>query len=226
MTEYKFELKIEPKPGGGFIARSPDPKFPDFEGETREEVETKMRDYIVQMVDQKLDQLHLGPLKAAIHTQFKVTHSTSGATEQSKATFAYNIEPKPEGGFIARCDDPTAPPIEGATQEEVQHQVLLRMKETLGDRLTQLEKLEHLLKTHGADVDVKTHWKVIRDSHGVPGFDSNAAPTASSSTAQSFATSSSGPIQQEPSQPGRMAVKIIIALVAVMLLLLWMRLHR
>ena len=86
MTEHKFELKIEPKPGGGFIARSPDPKFPDFEGETREEVEAKIQVYIVQMVDQKLDQLHLGPLKAAIHTQFKVKHSTGTAAEQSASS--------------------------------------------------------------------------------------------------------------------------------------------
>src|SRR5215469_11719378 len=37
--------------------------------------------------------------------------------------YAYKIEPKPEGGFIARATDPTVPPIEGATREEVQSKI-------------------------------------------------------------------------------------------------------
>ena len=37
--------------------------------------------------------------------------------------YAYKIEPKPEGGFIARPSDPTVPPIEGATREEVQRKI-------------------------------------------------------------------------------------------------------
>lgn len=37
--------------------------------------------------------------------------------------FTYRIEPKPEGGFIARASDPTLPPLEGATREELQHKI-------------------------------------------------------------------------------------------------------
>jgi hypothetical protein len=37
--------------------------------------------------------------------------------------FLYRIEPKPEGGFIARCKDPNMPPIEGATREEVEQKI-------------------------------------------------------------------------------------------------------
>jgi hypothetical protein len=37
--------------------------------------------------------------------------------------YAYKIEPKPEGGFIARATDPTVPPIEGATREEVERKI-------------------------------------------------------------------------------------------------------
>jgi hypothetical protein len=37
--------------------------------------------------------------------------------------YAYKIEAKPEGGFIARATDPTVPPIEGATREEVQRKI-------------------------------------------------------------------------------------------------------
>jgi hypothetical protein len=36
---------------------------------------------------------------------------------------AYRIEPKPEGGFIARCSDPTAPPLEAASRFELEQQI-------------------------------------------------------------------------------------------------------
>ena len=35
----------------------------------------------------------------------------------------YRIEPKPEGGFIARCDDPKMPPIEAASRFELDKQI-------------------------------------------------------------------------------------------------------
>src|SRR4051794_39162471 len=35
----------------------------------------------------------------------------------------YCIEPKPEGGFIARCDDPTVPPLEAASRFELEQQI-------------------------------------------------------------------------------------------------------
>lgn len=35
----------------------------------------------------------------------------------------YRIEPKPEGGFIARCDDPNVPPLEAATRFELEQQI-------------------------------------------------------------------------------------------------------
>lgn len=35
----------------------------------------------------------------------------------------YRIEPKPGGGFIARCDDPTVPPLEAASRFELEQQI-------------------------------------------------------------------------------------------------------
>lgn len=35
----------------------------------------------------------------------------------------YRIEPKPEGGFIARCSDPNMPPLESATRFELEQQI-------------------------------------------------------------------------------------------------------
>jgi hypothetical protein len=37
--------------------------------------------------------------------------------------FVYHIEPKPEGGFIARPGDPSMPAIEAATREELQQKI-------------------------------------------------------------------------------------------------------
>jgi hypothetical protein len=37
--------------------------------------------------------------------------------------FTYRIEPKPEGGFIAHATDPTVPPLEASTREELQQKI-------------------------------------------------------------------------------------------------------
>jgi hypothetical protein len=37
--------------------------------------------------------------------------------------FTYRIEPKPEGGFIAHANDPSVPPLEAATREELQTKI-------------------------------------------------------------------------------------------------------
>ena len=37
--------------------------------------------------------------------------------------FVYRIEPKPEGGFIARATDPSVPPLEAPTREELQQKI-------------------------------------------------------------------------------------------------------
>jgi hypothetical protein len=37
--------------------------------------------------------------------------------------FTYRIEPKPEGGFIAHASDPTAPPLDAPTREELQRKI-------------------------------------------------------------------------------------------------------
>ena len=39
------------------------------------------------------------------------------------AKYVYRIEPKPEGGFVARATDPNVPPIEGATRDELQQKI-------------------------------------------------------------------------------------------------------
>ncbi len=45
--------------------------------------------------------------------------------------FAYKIEPKPEGGFIARAIDPTIPPLEAPTRAELQQKIQAKISDTL-----------------------------------------------------------------------------------------------
>lgn len=44
---------------------------------------------------------------------------------------AYRIEPKPEGGFIARARDPNVPPLEAPTREELLQQVQAKIAAAL-----------------------------------------------------------------------------------------------
>jgi hypothetical protein len=53
--------------------------------------------------------------------------------------FTYRIEPKPEGGFIARCTDPTVPPLEAPTREELQQQIQARVRAALQEKLPGLK---------------------------------------------------------------------------------------
>jgi len=41
--------------------------------------------------------------------------------------FAYRIEPKPEGGFIAHATDPSIPPLEAPTRQELQKEIQERI---------------------------------------------------------------------------------------------------
>ena len=52
--------------------------------------------------------------------------------------FAYKIEPKPEGGFIARATDPSIPPLEASTREELQHMIQQKVFGALAAEFPQL----------------------------------------------------------------------------------------
>ncbi len=47
--------------------------------------------------------------------------------------FIYRIEAKPEGGFIARAADPTVPPLEAPTREELQQKIQAKLVAALGE---------------------------------------------------------------------------------------------
>jgi hypothetical protein len=53
--------------------------------------------------------------------------------------FVYKIEPKPEGGFIARAADPTVPPLEAPTRAELQQKIQAKLAAALGEAFPGLQ---------------------------------------------------------------------------------------
>jgi len=85
----------------------------------------------------------------------------------------YRIEPKPEGGFIARASDPNVPPLEAATREELQQKIQAKLVAALGVTFPGLK-----LPQQGTQVSVAMHvdrkpgggFTVHSDNPGMPGF--------------------------------------------------------
>jgi hypothetical protein len=76
--------------------------------------------------------------------------------------FTYRIQPKPDGGFIARCTDSTVPPLEAPTREELQQQIQARLRAVLQEKFPGL-KLPALENKH-------VEWQVHIDRKPGGGF--------------------------------------------------------
>jgi hypothetical protein len=53
--------------------------------------------------------------------------------------FTYHVEPKPDGGFIARASDPTLPPLEAPTRWELEEKVRQNISAALATEFPQLK---------------------------------------------------------------------------------------
>lgn len=53
--------------------------------------------------------------------------------------FAYHIEPKPEGGFIARAGDPSIPPLEAPSRQELQKKIQEKIFAALATEFPELK---------------------------------------------------------------------------------------
>jgi hypothetical protein len=84
-----FTYRIEPKPGGGFIAHPADPSVAPLEAPAREELQKKIQENILAGLSAQFPGLKL-PL------------------ENQDLQFAFHIERKPEGGFVIHSSDPNA----------------------------------------------------------------------------------------------------------------------
>src|SRR5262249_32550225 len=111
-----FSYHIEQKPGGGFIARPDDPEMETLEGATEQEVEQKIGAKVTAAISEQMP-FGLGKLLDLALT---------------KSAFAYHIEEKPEGGFIARPKDSSHEPLEGATRQEVEDKIRGTLQTMLG----------------------------------------------------------------------------------------------
>jgi hypothetical protein len=78
----------------------------------------------------------------------KTTHTT--------AEFSYNIQAKPEGGFVATPVDPAMETIVGATREEVEQKIQFKINEMIGAQLPTGLKLGGLSVTIKRNANVTT----------------------------------------------------------------------
>src|SRR6266581_8806058 len=70
--------------------------------------------------------------------------------------FTYRIEPKPEGGFIAHATDPTVPPLEAPTREELQQKIQSNIATALAAEFPGLKlPLEHRELKYAFHIELK-----------------------------------------------------------------------
>ena len=129
-----FTYRIEPKPGGGFIAHPSDPSVAPIEAPTREELQKKIQEKILADLSAQFPGLKL-PL------------------ENQHLQFAFHIERKPAGGFVIHSTDPNAKPIEVLTHNEMESHFAEKIIGFVGKHLT--PELSQALAAPGNSGEIK-----------------------------------------------------------------------
>jgi len=129
-----FTYRIEPKPGGGFIAHAADPTIAPLEAPTREELQKKIQENILAGLSAQFPGLKL-PL------------------ENQNLQFAFHIERRPEGGFVIQSSDPNAGPIEVLTHNDMESRFAEKIIGFVGKHLT--PELSQALAAQGNSGDIK-----------------------------------------------------------------------
>jgi hypothetical protein len=133
-----FTYRIEPKPGGGFIAQPADPGVAPLEAPTREELGKKIQESTF----------------ASLSTQFPGLKLSS---ENPDLQFAFHIERKPEGGFVIHSSDPNAEPIEVLTHHDMESRFAEKIIGFMGKHLT--PELSQVLAAQGNTGDIRVFVK-------------------------------------------------------------------
>lgn len=212
-----FTYRIEPKPGGGFIAHPDDPGVAPLEAPTREELQKKI-------------QVNALACLTAQFPGFKLP------LENQDVQLAFHIERKPEGGFVLRSSDPNAEPIEVLTHNDMESRFAEKMIGFMGKHLT--PELSQALAAQGKTGDIKlfvnqkTGLTVNTGSHtfSVALGRNLTAPTAISNTTTVIeapnatptdgvsgglsGTISNAPIAPEASSGGKLVRFLLLVLVA------------
>lgn len=167
----QFTYRIEPKPGGGFIAHSSDPSVAPLEAPTREELQQKIQENI----------------RASLSTQFP---GLKLPTDNQSAQFSFHIEHRPGGGFAIHSSDPNAKPIEVLTHNDMESRFAEKIIGLVGQHLT--PELTQALAAQGKTGEIKvvvnrsTGFSVNTSSHK---FSLGLARNQTSPTSVSNATS-------------------------------------
>lgn len=142
----QFIYRIEPKPGGGFVATCKDPSAPAIEGATRLEVQQKIQEIIASKVAEQFPML-------------KDTLASKGVM------LHYHVEAKPGGGFIIHHDDAahdsdndSSHHIEGLIESKIFSRLMDRLPPEVHQQITDK------LNSGGLEIDVNRTFSVTTKS--------------------------------------------------------------
>jgi len=130
----RFTYRIEPKPGGGFMAHPSDPSVAPIEAPTRKELQKMIQENILAGLSAQFPGLKL-------------------PVENEDLQFAFHIERKPEGGFVIHSSDPNAEPIEVLTHNDMESHFAEKIIGFVGKHLT--PELSQALAAQGNSGDIK-----------------------------------------------------------------------
>ena len=129
-----FTYRIEPKPGGGFMAHPSDPSVAPIEAPTRKELQKMIQENILAGLSAQFPGLKL-------------------PVDSQNLQFAFHIERKPEGGFVIHSSDPNAEPIEVLTHNDMESHFAEKIIGFVGKHLT--PELSQALAAQGNSGDIK-----------------------------------------------------------------------
>jgi len=205
----KLLYSIEPKPEGGFIARSKDPNAPPIEGATREEIDQKIQASISADLAAQFPGLKL-PLDNA----------------NKEVKLSYHVEAKPGGGYIVHHGDPAHEPIEGSTREKVESAIESKLISMFMEKLPPELSQQLTSKLNAGGVDVVVNRKV---SVGFmrPGLTRTGLPTPAPDEQTTLPQSM--PLDASPITPERSSTGAIFRFLLALLViaaLMYFFLHR
>jgi len=203
----QFVYRIEPKPGGGFIATCKDASAPPIEGATRSEVEQKIQESI----------------SSSLGVQFPALKQLFDANQ---VKLHYHIDPKPDGGFIIHHGDANSPDAahttaEDAMREKIEGLVQSKLFSTFMDRIPPELHQQLTDKLNSGGLDVLISRSITRKTLGKADAASmlnlstpvSESPAVISSSSAASETTSSSPITYEKSGSGLFFKVMLLLLV-------------
>lgn len=174
-----FTYRIEPKPGGGFIAHATDTAAPPLEAATREELQQKIQANIT----------------AALAVEFP---GLKLPVDNRELKFAFHVERTPGGGFAIHSADSNAKPIEGATHDEIESHFVEKLIGFVGKHF--MPELSQALAAQGNSGDIKVF--VNRKISFATKTDSGRSAPATGQTIPAVAWSRSDDFNLDDAKPG------------------------